>query len=81
MKPEEKADWNLNALVVDSCESWLESAQGVLRGVVCIIALACVLFLPHSAPFGYPNRLWLPGGNMLCIFRGVFWKRSLTSKE
>lgn len=56
MKPEEKADWNLNALVVDSCESWLESAQGVLRGVVCIIALACVLFLPHSAPFGYPNR-------------------------
>ena len=74
MKQEEKAGWNLNALVVDSCESWPEGAQGILHGAVCIIDLACVLFLPNSAPFRCPNRLWLPRGNMLCIFRGAFWK-------
>ena len=74
MKQEEKADWNLNALVAVSCESWLESAQGILHRAVCRIDLACVLSLPNSAPFICPNRLWLPGGNMLCIFREAFWK-------
>lgn len=72
MKQKEKADWNQNALVEDSCESWLGNAQGIPRGAAYIIDLARVLFPPSSTPFRCPNRLWLPGGNMLCIFRRVF---------
>lgn len=50
LKQKEKADWNRNALVEDSRESGLGSAQGIRHGAVCIIGLACVLVPPTPLP-------------------------------